>query len=78
MREVNEVQTKSGYDQDIPLEHLKSLVRIGALVHVQTTVLTPGIHRYFSTVEDAHEYVVSDLRYDTSETLDEAAVGQIV
>lgn len=72
-REINEVQTGTGFDQDVPLEHLRSLVRIKALVHVQTTVLDYGIHRYFVPLEDEHDYVVSDMRNDRSVELEEVA-----
>lgn len=64
--ETNEVQTDHGYDQDIPLEHLRSLVRLNALVHVQTTVTDYSTHRYFAPLNMAHEYVVNDLRRDTN------------
>lgn len=39
---VNEVQTNEGYVQGIEENALRALIDIGALVHVQTTVVTSG------------------------------------
>lgn len=59
---INEVQTSTYYTQDIPEEHLRTLVEINALVHVQTSVGDGFVHRYFATPKDAHPYTLKDYR----------------
>lgn len=58
MEFINEVQGPSDFNQDIPLENLRTLVDIGVLVHVQTSVYGDKAHRYFVPASEAHPYVV--------------------
>lgn len=61
---TNEIQTDVHYAQDIPEEYLRTLVDLGVIVHVQTTLSDTGVHRYFAKCEDAHPYRVYNLRLE--------------
>lgn len=73
---TNEIQTDVHYTTDIPEEYILTLVNLGVIEHVQTTVTDYSVHRYFVKPEDAHEFVLNDHRTDSS--VSEGLTDQIV
>lgn len=59
---VNEIQGPADCTHEVSLEAIKTLVDMGVLVHVQTSVYDSHIHRFFVPIQDAHDYRVRDWR----------------